>query len=109
MFPIAIGYWIWVPVEIIFYIIVAYYLKKNCDFKTSKYFIISTTLGLIPLWAFIAPDSNNLPFDGLLYDSLMVFIQTMTLIFLGKNDSKFEWYNWLGVILIIFGLLIMQR
>lgn len=107
MFPIAITYAIWIPLEIIFYFIVAYFSKKNNDFGGKKFMAIVVILNFIPLWAFIAPDSKNLAFDMLLYDTIMTFILTLTLIALGSG-SKFKFHNWLGVGIVIIGFVLMK-
>ena len=108
MFPIAITYWIWLPLEIIFYIAVAYFSKKNNDLKNKKFFITVVLLGCIPLWAFIAPDSKHLVFDGLLYDLIMVSVMTFTLILLGDESKRINFCNWLGIILVIIGLIVIK-
>lgn len=107
MFPIAITYWIWIPTEIVFYIIVGYFTKQNNVKKNMKSFALITALGCIPLWAFIAPDSKHLAFDMLLYDTTMTIILTATLIFLtGKSNLKP--INYAGVILVIAGFILMK-
>lgn len=107
MFPIAIGYWIWVPVEITLYVIVAYFSKINNDCKSIKTFIFIIALGCLPLWAFIAPDSKHLAFDMLLYDSILTITMTATLIFLTRK-SNLKPINYLGIILVIAGFILMK-
>lgn len=107
MFPIPITYIIWIPIEIVFYCVIAYFSKKNNEIKKKRFLFIMIMLSMIPLWSFVAPDSKNLALDGLLYDSLMVITMTMTLAYLGSG-SGFKRYNWLGIALVIVGFVIMN-
>jgi RsiW-degrading membrane proteinase PrsW (M82 family) len=107
MFPIAITYAIWIPLEIIFYGVIAYISRKNNETKKRKLLLIAIALNFIPLWAFIAPDSPNMAFDVLLYDTIMVLTLTSVLMFLGSG-SKFKSYNWLGAILAMAGFILMK-
>ena len=107
MFPIAITYAIWIPVQIVFYFLFAYFSKKNNESKNKRFMAIMICLNLIPLWAFIAPDSQNLAFDGLLYDVIMVLVFTSTLAYLGSGVN-FQKQNWIGVIVIIIGFVLMK-
>lgn len=107
MFAIAITYWIWIPIEVVFYSINAYFSKQNNEIGGTKNAIAVIGLNLIPLWAFIAPDSNNLAFDGLLYDLIMVITGITTLTYLGVGQ-KFRIRNWVGAIMVIIGLVIME-
>ncbi|MFA6227716.1 MAG: hypothetical protein WC668_00845 [Patescibacteria group bacterium] len=107
MFPVTITYLIWVPLEIFFYAVVAYFSKKNNSVKNKKILAIMIGLNLIPLWAFVAPDSASLAFDMLLYDTLMTLTLTSALVLLGAA-VKFKRHNWLGVIVVIIGFILMK-
>ncbi|MFA5124776.1 MAG: hypothetical protein WC473_03055 [Patescibacteria group bacterium] len=107
MFPIAITYLIWIPVEIAFYAVIAYFSKKNNEVKSKKLLAIMIGLNLIPLWAFIAPDSTSLAFDMLLYDTLMTMTLTLALVTLGVA-IEFKRHNWLGVMIVIIGFILMK-
>lgn len=114
MFPFAITHPIWIPIEIILYVIVGNYSKKNNDAHhrgdeaaSKKFWWITTLLGAIPLWAFVAPDSSNLAVDGLLYDIIMILTMTSTLLFL-NNKFKMKAISWVGLTLIIIGFSMMK-
>ncbi|MFA6594308.1 MAG: hypothetical protein WCT16_03560 [Candidatus Buchananbacteria bacterium] len=107
MFPTTITYLIWIPAEIIFYAITAYFSKKNNEAKNKKLLMVMIVLNLIPLWAFVAPDSKNLAFDMLLYDTIMALTLTLTLVTLGMA-VQFKRHNWLGVAIVIIGFLLMK-
>ena len=108
MFPIEINYFIWIPVEIVFYSVVAYLSKKNNNNpQLKRFFVAMVCLNLIPLWSFVAPDSKNLAFDGLLYDTITVLVMTVVLALLGSGSS-FQKQNWLGVGVIIVGFILMN-
>lgn len=107
MFAIPITYAVWVPVEVVFYFAVAYFSKKNNDLGGKKFLAMVIILNFMPLWAFIAPDSKNLAFDMLLYDTIMTLILTLTLIALGSG-LKFKFHNWLGIGIVIIGFILMK-
>lgn len=107
MFNFSINYWIWIPVEAILYVLVAYFSKLNNNYKSYGAFIMLTIFSCFPLWAFIAPDSTNLLFDMLLYDSIMALVWTITLILLSKQP-QFRFINYLGVSLVIIGFILMK-
>jgi len=107
MFPIAITYIIWIPLEIFFYTIVGYFSKRNNEAGGKKFLVIMIALNLIPLWAFVAPDSKNLAFDMLLYDTLMTVVLTVTLLLLSKTQ-KLKSGSYAGIFLVIAGLILMR-
>jgi|GEM_PF-4809155 len=104
MLPIVLTYWIWIPLEIMFYGMIAFFSKKNNEANNAKFFFIVMALNFIPLWAFIAMDSVDPAFDGLLYNVIMVLAPTATLLILGCGN-KFNQSNWLGLFLILIGFI----
>lgn len=99
-------YWWSVPACILMYSIYARLAFINNTFKSNWAFILLSIIGALPLWSFVSRASKNLVFDGLLYDFLIVTSYTITMVLL--TNSKFAWYNTVGVLLMICGLLLVK-
>jgi len=71
---------------------------------------VSTVLLSIPntmLWVYVAKTSKNLVLDALIYDSIIVLAYFFMFSFLGQTAS-FAFYHWLGVLMVILGLVLLH-
>ena len=60
------------------------------------------------MWALVAKYSKNLVFDGLLYDTVMVLVYTLSISFLTGDQLNWSWYNWIGVCVVVVGFILMK-
>jgi len=100
-------YW-WVPVVLAMYSIYAYYAKTANENPTSMYpLVMLYGIQCIGLWPIIARYSQNLFFDGLLFDTIMLFSYCGTLIALGAA-AGFNILQWVGVLAVVVGLSLIK-
>ena len=84
------------------------YLLNNATF--SWVIAVGTVLLSIPntiLWVYVAKVSNNLVIDALIYDSIIILTYLFIFSFLGQTSGFFI-YHWLGVIMVISGLILLH-
>lgn len=96
----------------VYYFISAYIgCKNNTDsthWLNSKWFWITFIYGaLCPLWTIVSKISNNILFDAILYDITVMVSFTIGIIYF--TSSKFTIYQYIGIILIIIGLIIFRK
>ncbi len=100
-------YLIWVPGVFIYYIIFFWLSKKNNDDGGMWMWATYIFGGLCPFWIYVSRCSKNLIFDGFLYDMVMFFAFTITMVLLGAGE-KFTNYQWAGVGMVVIGYLMMR-
>ena len=72
-----------------------------------KYAIFLYMCGLFPIWTMVSRYSKNLVFDGIFYDIIVTISFALALIFF--SGQTFKPINWLGLAIIIFGLILIKR
>jgi hypothetical protein len=98
-------YILWIPPVIAYYVVSAYLSKKLNDNRDHlNLFILLFLIQTIPIWPFVAKCSNNLMFDGLLYDILILLCFNITLLCLGVG-THFSTYQWISLVAIIAGMI----
>jgi len=102
-----IQYW-WIPLAFIVYIAYAYYTKCANDNPDGwspllKLYVIQC----LGMWPIIARYSNNLFYDGLLFDAIVLLSYCGTLIVMGAADG-FTIVQWIGVATVVVGLFLIK-
>jgi hypothetical protein len=100
-------YLIWIPIAILYNFLVCLIAVKvgNKDFW--KNYLLITAAGFIPTWSLAAYYSKNLIFDGMLFDTLLVISGVVIFALLGQAET-FTWLNWIGVIMVLAGLVLTR-
>lgn len=101
------SYWVWIPLEILLYSLIALITQLNNRQSSRKLNALLIMFSFFPLWALIAPHSDNLAFDGLLYDALMIMTMTLTLCLMGAG-KRFSRLNWIGAVCAVFGFILLK-
>ena len=70
-------------------------------------YVFMTAVSFIPTWSLAAYFSNNLVFDGLIFDSTLVITSPILFWFLGQGHN-FPLIAWFGVALTVVGLTITR-
>lgn len=65
-------------------------------------------VNMIPLWGFIAKQSNSLLLDGIVYDILITVGYTAALIYLTKGSLLLSTVQWACVIIILAALIVLK-
>lgn len=99
-------YLIWIPIVSVLYCLIAWLSFKN-NTSDVKWFFILYVISCIQPWAFISRYSKNLFFDGIIYDCILFLSYNFMLIYLGTT-KKFGVYQWIGLFLVAFGLLLIK-
>jgi len=97
----------WVPFVLLFYMGYAWLSFKNNTTSTTYIPIAMYFMGLIPLWILVSKYTQRLLFDAFLYDFLLIISTPMTLWYLGVLEN-FHWYNILGVIVVMLGMILVK-
>lgn len=103
------SYYIWIPLVIFFYSLQAYFSFKNSQSNQEAMFWMFMTWGItcVPMWAIISKYSNNILFDGILFDILVTLIYVAVMLICGEGEY-FSYKNYVGLVLIIFGMFLLK-
>jgi hypothetical protein len=102
----VLSYW-WIPILTALCVTSAWLSKTAQD--TQKWYpvIWMYVIQCVCIWPIVARYSKNLIFDGLLYDSIIVFSFLLTFIALDCGEN-FSVLNWVGVGLVATGLIVIK-
>ena len=102
-----IHYFWWIPSVIVLYFLMGYFsVRSNVD--GGKWMIFLAMIQLIPFWVVVSRVSKNLLFDALLYDSLLAISCIVAIGIFSNTFMNFNWYNIIGIILVIVGLIFVK-
>lgn len=102
-------YYIWIPIQLFMMVMSAYFSNMLNKKYSLLVFILGWALNVIPLWLTIAKYSNRLVFDGLLYDAILCTSYTIAIIYFTGDWARLSYINFLGVFMVIGGLILFQR
>jgi len=99
----------WIPCVAVYYSIYAWMSKKNNDLGGSWEWMWKTYVfgALCPFWVLVTCVTKNIVLDAIIYDILMVASGIITMWFMGAADN-FTIINWIGVVMTIAGLILIQ-
>jgi len=97
----------WVPLVGLYYWIAGYLSYKNNTVESKGWLIGLYLFGLVQLWPFVSRVSKNLIVDAMIYDFLIVFIGTMSVLYI--SGKSFSVSQWAGLFLAIVGILLVQK
>lgn len=97
---------VWWLIIFVFYCGQAYISKLNNNIG-GQWFYFAWLSSIIPIWALIARHSKTLLIDGIIYDVVLFISYVLTFTLLGEAKG-FNWQQWLGLIITIFGVLLMK-
>ena len=100
-------YLLWIPVTVVYNTLVCWFAVRYNAKYFLKTYLSMTIVGLIPTWSLAAYYSKNLIFDGLVFDSVLVMTSPIIFCFLGEGHTFAVW-NWVGVGLVIAGLVLTR-
>ena len=69
---------IWIPILIILYVLSAYTSYKN-NIEGGKYFFFNYLIALVPIWQIVSAKSNDIFFDAILFDCILILSFTTAL------------------------------
>ena len=101
-------YTIWITTLILYMSTYAWLCFQNNLYKTPHWFVLSWLITIIPVWSVVSKYSNNLLFDSLLYDVVMVSTYTLVTAILMKDKLAFTTVNWIGMSVVIVGFIMMK-
>ena len=97
----------WVPTVVIYYVGYSWFARQNNVFGGNWFWYMLIFGLLCPFWLIVSAISNNLIFDGMLYDNIMFLTYVFTMAILGCG-AKFVPHQWLGVSLIVLGSIMLR-
>ena len=100
-------YLLWIPIEILCYVIYTWLICKN-NAIGGRWLMLLILFGMICQAAIIVSIvSKDLYFDGILYDFIMLltFVSTMAVLGYGKEFSSL---NWVGVFLALMAFVLIK-
>jgi steroid 5-alpha reductase family enzyme len=81
---------------------------KNNVVATNNWALLTMVLGMTAQWwVLVSRVSRNLIFDGMLYGVLLCINYALIMACLGEG-SKFQWWQWLGVTVVIIGFTLIK-
>ena len=100
-------YLIWPPL-----VFVAYFLNGYCTvhFRQEgdlKWFLLTWLTTAIPLWVIVSKFFQNLVFDVILFNVVLMIAFYCSLLYLGELNGV-AWYQWMGLGACIIGLIVIQ-
>lgn len=102
-----INSYLWVPIVLAQYILIAYLSFKASKEQTFKSLLLIWCIGIIPTWTTICKYSNDLARAGFIFDFLVVSgWGTGVIFFQGKTLGSFQY---IGMILMIIGIILFKR
>jgi hypothetical protein len=99
------GNYLWLILLTCIMIASAYTTNKIND---RTMFIINCLLPIIPTWPLIALYSKRVVFDGLLFDTVLTIVYTISILYFTDTFSHLRLHNYLGLLLILVGLIIFK-
>ncbi len=95
-------YW-WVLLAIALYGLYAYFsVQSNINPDNWKFVGIVWLCQCLGFWPLLARHSNNILLDGIIYDSIVLFVFYIVIIASGAGSSFTPW-QWLGTGMVIIG------
>jgi hypothetical protein len=99
----------WIFVLIIVSCAGAYCSKFSNDNNSySSIPILITGIFNLLIWIWVTKVSKNLLFDSVLYDSILCITYVGVFILLKCGTSSFDITNWIGLIMVVGGLILMK-
>jgi len=100
-----IHYLWWIPASIVLYISLAWLSVKSQEFGGVYFWILA--LMPVPLWAAVTRVSENLIIDGIIYDIILLLSFMVGFIIFGVA-SGFSTHQYVGLVIAIFGIVLMK-
>ena len=99
----------WIITLIVSSSIAAYFSKSYNETGKTLYFWMIMIFGFYSmyLWTMVSKRSDNLIFDNVLFDMVLDIAYVAVFIYLGCAES-FKVWNWVGVVAVLLGLLLMK-
>lgn len=83
----------------------SYFSSNNQNFG-GKWMFLTFLHGIFGPWFLVSRYSNNLKFDSVVYDSILLFSFWLGLIYLGQGE--FHTKDFIGLALVIFGITVIK-
>jgi len=99
-------YFLWIPPFILLNFLASYFSNKLSITHENKWYWLLYLTTVIPSWAVICKYSNNVVFDAILYDLILLVSYSGFLIFLTKASLNI--YNIFGLVLIFIGVILFK-
>jgi hypothetical protein len=101
----------WPILAVILYAIHAYASYQNKDAQGFAPFlkVWLVSMCISPLWALVSRYSNNLLFDGLLYDILVFIVYAIMFVWLEQHYLSFRPINYIGIGVILVGMMMLKN
>ena len=99
----------WLFILIISSIIGAYLSRQNNISHKAMWPWLIMLNGLcgIWLWTLVSKKSDNLIFDNVLYDVVLTTVYVLVFMYLGCGET-FSVLNWVGVAVVVTGMILMK-
>jgi len=101
-----IYYW-WVPILLTTCYYYTYCSKWTNESSDIKPLVVMFAIQCFGLWPIVAKYSQRLFFDGLLFDSIMMFTYVGFMTLFGATEG-FSLLQWTGTALVVTGLLLVK-
>ena len=98
---------IWIPVIILFYFFLGYASYRN-NVTNGGWVYLIWLLGLFPGWAIVSKYSNNLLFDGILFDTIMGASYVFGICYFTGAWKSLSLLSTAGLVLTVIGLIIFK-
>jgi len=96
----------WIPAIILYNIGYAYVSHQN-NLHGGKWIFWTWFYGMFALWFIVSRVSKDIVFDAFIYDSVIALSFAVAIIYMtGVND--FTVYRWIGIGMVIAGLVLMK-
>lgn len=99
----------WIIALIMTSSLAAYFSKQYNDSGKTLHFWLLMSFGVcgMYLWTVVSRRSDNLVFDNVLFDMILDVVYVVVFICLGCA-AAFRPVNWIGVVAVLLGLLLMK-
>lgn len=100
-------FYLWIPLVIIVYSLVAVISKKANDTQEWSWIWMLYGLNIVGIWPLLSKYSKNILFDGLLHDFIVFMTFYGTLLIMG-SASTFSATQWIATTMIILGFILFK-
>jgi hypothetical protein len=100
---------LWVAYMLVHMTVATYFSwRLNSSGGSGPWFMLSMTMGFIPVWTVVARYSRNIVADAVLYDSLVAVVYFVALLVFSGQVGTLRWWQYLGFLLATAGAMLVR-
>lgn len=102
-----VNYYIWVAIVLLQYVVISYLSFRAAREQTTSSLAIVWLMGLFPHWAIICKYADNLALAGFIYDFAVTAGWAIGVVLF--QSKEFTIYQYVGIVLMISGILVFKK